>query len=83
MQQRFEVCRGQKELRQEADGPQAAQLESVPCGQILQGEEGEELSPAQIRDHMFLILKAKETFPTLHAQKSSLEVKKGAMSTYP
>ena len=37
----------------------------------------EELSPAQIRDHIFLILKVKETSPTTHAQKGSLEVKKG------
>ena len=28
------------------DGPQAEQLESVPCGQILQDEEAAELSPA-------------------------------------
>ena len=45
----------------------------------------EELSPAQIKErhHIFLILKVKETFPTAHAQKGSLEVKKGVMSTYP
>ena len=45
----------------------------------------EELSPAQIkdRDHIFLILEVKETFPTTHAQKRSLKVKKGVMSTYP
>ena len=70
-------------LRQEIDGPQAEQLEFVPCGQILQDEEDEELSPAQRRHHMFLILKVKETFPTTHAQKASLEVKKGVMSAYP
>ena len=28
-------------LRQEIDGPQAEQLEFVPCGQILQDEEKE------------------------------------------
>ena len=72
-------------VRQEADGPQAAQLESVPCGQMLQDEEGEELSPAQIkdRDHILFILDTKKTFPTIHVQKSSLEVKRGVMSTYP
>ena len=34
----------------------------------------EELSPAQItdRDHIFLILKVKENFLTIHAQKGSL-----------
>ena len=38
----------------------------------------EELSLAQIKDrnHIFLILKVKETFPTTHAQKGSLKVKK-------
>ena len=70
-------------LRQEINAPQAEQLEFVPYGQILQEEEEEELSPAQIRDHIFLILKVKETFPTTHVQKGSLEVKKGMMSTYP
>ena len=54
-------------MRQEIDGPQAEQLEFVTCGQILQDEEEEELSPAQIRDHIFLILKVKETFLTIHA----------------
>ena len=33
-------------VRQEIDGPQAGQLGSVPCGQILQDEEVVELSPA-------------------------------------
>ena len=66
------------------DGSQAEQLESVPCGQILQYEDNskreEKLSPVQIRDHVFLILEVKEAFPTVHAQKSSLEVVK---SIYP
>ena len=83
-------------MRQEADGPQAAQLESVPCGQMLQDEEGEELSPAQIRDYIVLILEAKETYFSYFSflrprrpsrlymrKKSFLEVKNGAMSTYP
>ena len=73
-------------LRQQVDGPQAEQLELVPCGQILQEEEEEELSPAQVnrdRDHIFLILEVKETFPTTRVQKGSLEGKKGVMSTYP
>ena len=38
------------ELGQEIDGPQAEQLESGPCGQIIQDEVEEKLSPAQIRD---------------------------------
>ena len=41
------------DLRQEIDGPQAEQLESVPSRQILQDEDNsrrEKLSPAQIRD---------------------------------
>ena len=33
-------------VSQEVDGPQAEQLEFVPCGQIFQDEEEEELSPA-------------------------------------
>ena len=55
----------------------------VPCEQILQDEEEEELSPAQMRDYIFLILEVKETFPTIHEQRGFLEVKKGVMSTYP
>ena len=62
--------------RQEIDGPQAEQLEFVSYGQILQDEEKEALSPSQIRDHVFLILKVKETFPATHAQEGSLEVKR-------
>ena len=73
--------RGEVALRQETDGPQAEQLESVPSGQILQDEEEEELNPAQIRNHPFLILKVKDTFLTTHTQKGALEVKKGVMST--
>ena len=37
----------------------------------------EELSPAQMKDHIFIILHVKKTFPTTHMQKISLEVKKG------
>ena len=44
--------------------------------------EEEELSPAPIRDHIYLILKAKEASPTLHEQEGSLEVKGRVMSTY-
>ena len=68
-------------LRQEIDGPQAAQLESVPCGQILQDKDNsgsrEELSPAQIRDKEtpFLILEVKEAFLTTHTQNGSSGVK--------
>ena len=38
----------------------------------------EELSPAQIKDRgrVFLILAVKETFPTMRAQKGSLEVQR-------
>ena len=39
--------------------------------------------PAKDRDHIFLILEVKKTFPTMHAQKGSLEVKKGVMPGYP
>ena len=41
-------------MRQETDGSQAVQLETFPCGQILQdkndGKSKEELSPALVRD---------------------------------
>ena len=63
-------------MRQEIDGSQAEQLEFVPCGGT---GAREKLSPAQIRDkrdHTFLILKVKGTFPTTLAQKGSLEVKR-------
>ena len=45
----------------------------------------DKLSPAQItdKDHIFLILEVKETFPTIQAQRGSLEVKNRVMSTYP
>jgi len=43
------------DLRQEMDGPQAEQLEPVPCGQILWDKDNSRrektLSPAQIRDN--------------------------------
>ena len=55
------------QVRQEINGPQTEQLDTVPCEQVLQDEEKEELSSAQIRDHIFLILKVKEPFPTTHA----------------
>ena len=47
----------------------------------VQDEEEEELSPAQVRDHAFLLLEVKETFPPTHAQKGSSEVKKGGGAT--
>ena len=37
----------------------------------------EELSPAQIKDHLFLIFEVKETFLTIYVQKSSLKIEKG------
>ena len=39
-------------------------------------EAREELSPAQIKDHLFLILEVRETFLTTLAQKDFLEVKR-------
>ena len=60
-------------------------LEFVPCGQIPQDEEEEELSSAQLKDrhHVFLIHKVKESFLTVHAEKGSMEVKKWAMLASP
>ena len=67
--------------RQETGGPWAEQKESVSCGQTLQDEGSsrseEEWSPAQMRHHIFLILKLKETFLTAHVQKGSSGVRKG------
>ena len=42
------------------------------------GGAREELSPVQIkhRDYIFLILEIKETFPTIHVQKGSLQAKR-------
>ena len=57
-------------MRQETDGPQAEQPEFVSCGQILQDEEEEKLNTVQIRDHIFLILKVKETFLTTYVRKT-------------
>ena len=39
----------------------------------------EERNSAQIKDHIFLILKVKETFPPIYAQKGSLKVKGRAL----
>ena len=39
-------------------------------------EAREKLGPVQIKDHTFLIFKIKETFPTMHAQNGSLDVKR-------
>jgi hypothetical protein len=52
-----------------------------PCRQILQDEEEKKQSLARIRDHIFLILKVKEIFLTIHVQKGSSKVKKGGGST--
>ena len=46
-----------------------------PRGPTLQAEEEEKLSLAQIRDHIFLILKVKGIFPTIHAQKGFSKVR--------
>ena len=55
--------------RQETAAPQAEWQPCVPRGQILPGEEEEDLSPAQVRerDHTALLLQVKETLPTVHA----------------
>ena len=53
-----------------------------PCGQILQDEEEEKLSPTQIRDHIFLVLEVKETFLTIHPLKGSLVVKREEASPH-
>ena len=70
-------------LRQEIAGSPIEQQEPVPCGQTLRGEEEGKLSPAQIRDLIFLIFKVKEAFLTVLEQKGFLEIKKGVTSTYP
>ena len=56
----------------------------IPCGQILQDKQNnrgrEEPRPAQIKDKentYFSTLEVKETFPAIHAQKSSWGAKKG------
>ena len=69
-------------MRQELDGPLAERLELVPCGQILPDEGEEELSPGQIREHVFLIPEVKETFPTAREQKGSSEVKREGASPH-
>ena len=67
-------------MRQEIDGSQAKQLESVPCGQILQdkdyGRSKEELRPALIKakDHIYFIL---ETPGTIYSQNDSSGVREG------
>lgn len=71
-------------VKQEMDGPQAEQPEFVPCGQIhpnSRSERGTEPCTDKRQRRVFLILESKETFPTMRAQKGSLEVKKGVMST--
>lgn len=70
-------------LKQEVDGFQAEQLQSIPCGQIIQdkdyGSRKEELCLSWIkdRDHIFLILYVKETSRTTHEQKGSSGVREG------
>ena len=62
-------------LRHEIDGPQAEQLEPVPCGQILQdkdnGRSKEELSPAWMKDKetmYFSFLRSRRP-PQLHMRR--------------
>ena len=74
-------------MKQVIDGPQAEQLGSLSCGQVLQdrakGRSTEELHPAWVKDKPhILILEIKETSPTAHAQNGSLQVKNGG-STIP
>ena len=59
-------------------GPRLNSWSSSPVDRNSKIEAREELNPAQIkdRDHIFLILVVKETFPTTHAQKGSLKVKR-------
>ena len=70
-------------MRQEIAGSLVEQQEPVPCGQTFRDEEEGKLSPAQIRDLIFLIFKVKETFLTILDQKGFLEIKKGVTSTCP
>ena len=59
-------------LRKKTDGSLAEQLESVPCGRILQDKDySRSKDPARIkdRDHIFLMLEVKETSQTTHIQK--------------
>ena len=70
-------------MRQEIDGPQAEQLESVPCGQTLQDEDNsrsrEELRPAWIRDKettYFLFLRSRRP-PRLHVCRKAPRGQKG------
>ena len=51
---------------------------SIIIGNSIKAGKWRRLGPDQIKDHIFLILKVKETFPSSHVQKVSLEVKMGA-----
>lgn len=59
-------------------GPRLSSWSSSPVDKYskLAGTR-EELSPAQMKDHIFIILHVKKTFPTTYMQKGSLEVKRG------
>ena len=63
---------------QETDGPSAEEF--LPCGQKLRNsgmmKEAGSCPGKEIKDHIFLILKVKHSLTT-HAQKGSVEVKKG------
>ena len=81
-------CSIEMGLRQEIDGSQGEQPESVPCGQILQDEENsrsrEELSPAQIREKettYFPFSRSRRSSQTTQAQKGTLGVKKRGVVT--
>ena len=72
-------------MRQEIDGSQAEQLESVPCGQILQakddGRSKEELSPALIKDKeitYFFFLRSRRPLELhTHRKVSGVREKRG------
>ena len=71
-------------LRQEIGRPQAEEFS--PCGQKVHKsrmveEAGFFPGRYEIKDHIFFILEVKETSPTTHVQKGSLEVQKGGSIT--
>ena len=73
-------------MEQEVDGPQAEQLDFVPYRQIFQNSKSERRAELcqdkRLKNHIFLILKVKETFLTTHVQKGSFEVKRKGVSPH-
>ena len=71
-------------MRQELDGLQAEQrvcLLWTDTPRRRQSQEGN-AEPAQVRDHIFLILEVKEAFLTIHTQKGPSKVKKEVASSH-